>query len=92
MSVTKKYLDVLQAKLDELTLSLSEKELEIEGKKQVIEKDVDFIFYPSLTYSKKEDLKATNHFNCPVCGADHLCRRIGFSNRRTADISKNDYH
>jgi len=36
-----KELSEKQAKLDELTLSLSEKELEIEGKKQVIEKDVD---------------------------------------------------
>ena len=32
----------------------------------LIEKNVDFIFYPSLTYSKKEDLNATNHYNCPV--------------------------
>ncbi len=32
----------------------------------LIEKDVDFIFYPSLTYSKKEDQKADNHYNCPI--------------------------
>ena len=32
----------------------------------LIEKNVDFIFYPSLTYSKKEDSKANNHYNCPI--------------------------
>ena len=32
----------------------------------LVEKDVDFIFYPSLTYSKKEDPKANNHYNCPI--------------------------
>lgn len=32
----------------------------------LIEKQVDFIFYPSLTYSKKEDPEANNHYNCPI--------------------------
>lgn len=32
----------------------------------LIEKQVDVIFYPSLIYSHKEDLKADNQFNCPV--------------------------
>ena len=32
----------------------------------LIEKDVDFIFYPSLTYAKKEDSGADNHYNCPI--------------------------
>ncbi len=32
----------------------------------LIEKGVDFIFYPSLMYSKQEDEKANNHYNCPI--------------------------
>lgn len=32
----------------------------------LIEKDVDFIFYPSVFYEKKEYKKADNHVNCPV--------------------------
>ena len=32
----------------------------------LIEKDVDFIFYPSMTYAKKEDSGADNHYNCPI--------------------------
>ncbi|MCU7201737.1 2-hydroxyacyl-CoA dehydratase [Turicibacter sanguinis] len=32
----------------------------------LVEKKVDFIFYPSLTYSKQEDKKADNHYNCPI--------------------------
>src|SRR5699024_7926371 len=32
----------------------------------LIEKGVDFIFYPSVFYEKKEDDGANNHLNCPV--------------------------
>lgn len=32
----------------------------------LIEKEVDTIFYPSIIYSNKEDDKAANNFNCPV--------------------------
>lgn len=32
----------------------------------LVEKEVDFIFYPSLTYSKQEDKNADNHYNCPI--------------------------
>jgi len=32
----------------------------------LIEKNVDFIFYPSVFYEKKEDDGADNHLNCPV--------------------------
>ncbi len=32
----------------------------------LIEKDIDFIFYPSVFYEKQEDEKADNHLNCPV--------------------------
>lgn len=32
----------------------------------LIEKEVKFIFYPSLLYEKKEQEKADNHFNCPI--------------------------
>ena len=32
----------------------------------LIEKEVDTIFYPSIIYSDKEDEKAANNFNCPV--------------------------
>ena len=32
----------------------------------LIEKEVDTIFYPSIIYAGKEDEKAANNFNCPV--------------------------
>ncbi|HEX3033297.1 MAG TPA: BadF/BadG/BcrA/BcrD ATPase family protein, partial [Bacillota bacterium] len=32
----------------------------------LLEKGVDFIFYPSLTYEQKEDPGADNHYNCPI--------------------------
>jgi len=32
----------------------------------LIEKEVDTIFYPSIIYSNKEDDQAANNFNCPV--------------------------
>ncbi|HSH35542.1 acyl-CoA dehydratase activase, partial [Schnuerera sp.] len=32
----------------------------------LIEKDIDFIFYPSIFYEKKEDDEVDNHVNCPV--------------------------
>ena len=32
----------------------------------LIEKEVDTIFYPSIIYSNKEDEQAANNFNCPV--------------------------
>ena len=32
----------------------------------LIEKEVDTIFYPSIIYSTKEDDQAANNFNCPV--------------------------
>ena len=32
----------------------------------LIEKDIDFIFYPSVFYEEKEDQNADNHLNCPV--------------------------
>ena len=32
----------------------------------LIEKEVDTIFYPSIIYSNKEDENAANNFNCPV--------------------------
>lgn len=35
----------------------------------LIAKQVDFIFYPAILYEKKEDKKATNHYNCPVVAA-----------------------
>lgn len=33
---------------------------------ELIEKDIDFIFYPSVFYENKEDDEADNHLNCPV--------------------------
>ncbi|OQY31833.1 MAG: 2-hydroxyglutaryl-CoA dehydratase [Spirochaetaceae bacterium 4572_59] len=32
----------------------------------LIKKDVDFIFYPSIPYERKEDSEAGNHYNCPI--------------------------
>lgn len=32
----------------------------------LIAKDVDFIFYPSVVYDRKEFADADNHFNCPI--------------------------
>lgn len=32
----------------------------------LIEKGVDFIFYPCLTHEQKEQAEADNHFNCPI--------------------------
>jgi predicted CoA-substrate-specific enzyme activase len=32
----------------------------------LIEKGVDFIFYPCITYEQKEQKGADNHFNCPI--------------------------
>ena len=32
----------------------------------LIEKNVDFIFYPSIPFEKKEDKEANNHYNCPI--------------------------
>ena len=32
----------------------------------LIEKGVDFIFYPCLTHEEKEQKEADNHFNCPI--------------------------
>lgn len=32
----------------------------------LINKDVDFIFYPSITHEQKQIKEATNHFNCPI--------------------------
>lgn len=32
----------------------------------LIGKGVDFIFYPSLIYSRQEDEQANNHYNCPI--------------------------
>lgn len=32
----------------------------------LIEKDIKFIFYPSVSYERKENNDADNHYNCPV--------------------------
>jgi len=32
----------------------------------LIEKEVDFIFYPSIAYEEKEVAGADNHYNCPI--------------------------
>lgn len=32
----------------------------------LLEKGVDFIFYPSVTFEKKEQSRADNNFNCPI--------------------------
>ncbi len=32
----------------------------------LIKRGVDFIWYPSIPYEKKEDPGATNHYNCPI--------------------------
>ena len=32
----------------------------------LVEKDVDFIFYPSIVYEQKEQEGATNQYNCPI--------------------------
>lgn len=32
----------------------------------LISSEVDFIFYPSVVYEKKEIAEATNHYNCPI--------------------------
>jgi len=32
----------------------------------LVEKGVDFIFYPCLTHEHKEQAEADNHFNCPI--------------------------
>lgn len=32
----------------------------------LIERDIDFIFYPSVFYEEKEDKASDNHLNCPV--------------------------
>lgn len=32
----------------------------------LIEKGIKFIFYPCITYEKKEQKEADNHFNCPI--------------------------
>ena len=32
----------------------------------LIDKDIKFIFYPSVFYEEKEDALSDNHLNCPV--------------------------
>ncbi len=32
----------------------------------LLEKGVDFIFYPCLTHEQREQAEADNHFNCPI--------------------------
>ncbi|MGI6225290.1 MAG: acyl-CoA dehydratase activase-related protein [Peptococcales bacterium] len=32
----------------------------------LVEKGLEFIFYPSITHEQKEDQEADNHFNCPI--------------------------
>lgn len=32
----------------------------------LIDRGIDFIFYPSITYEQKEQLEADNYFNCPI--------------------------
>ncbi len=32
----------------------------------LVEKDINFIFYPSITYEQREQEEADNHFNCPI--------------------------
>ncbi|MBD3107774.1 2-hydroxyacyl-CoA dehydratase [Bacillus sp. AGMB 02131] len=32
----------------------------------LVEQDVDFIFYPSVVFEKKENEESTNHYNCPI--------------------------
>ncbi|WP_051688078.1 2-hydroxyacyl-CoA dehydratase [Desulfofalx alkaliphila] len=32
----------------------------------LVDKGIDFIFYPSITYEIKEQEEADNHFNCPI--------------------------
>ncbi|MDP4090330.1 MAG: acyl-CoA dehydratase activase-related protein, partial [Bacillota bacterium] len=32
----------------------------------LISKGIDFIFYPSIAFEKKEDEHADNHYNCPI--------------------------
>lgn len=32
----------------------------------IIEKGVDFIFYPCITHERQEQAEADNHFNCPI--------------------------
>lgn len=32
----------------------------------LIEKNINFIFYPCVYYEKKENKEASNHFNCPI--------------------------
>ncbi|HOV63489.1 MAG TPA: acyl-CoA dehydratase activase-related protein, partial [Spirochaetia bacterium] len=34
--------------------------------KDLIERGVDFIFYPGIPFEKKEDEGANNHYNCPI--------------------------
>ncbi len=33
---------------------------------KLIDRKVDFIFYPSVPYEVKEDVDADNHYNCPI--------------------------
>ncbi len=37
--------------------------------KDLIEKDVDFIFYPAVLYERQEEKKKGAHYNCPVVAA-----------------------
>ena len=32
----------------------------------LIEQGIDFIFYPSVAYERKEVEGANNHYNCPI--------------------------
>jgi predicted CoA-substrate-specific enzyme activase len=34
----------------------------------LLEKDIDTIFYPNMPYNEMESLKLQNHYNCPVVG------------------------
>lgn len=55
----------------------------------LIEKDVDFIFYPSINYERMEYESAGNHFNCPVVNSYPEVVHNNMDNLREQNIS---YH
>src|SRR5699024_1596824 len=52
----------------------------------LVEKQVDMIFYPSVFYEEKEHVSAQNHLNCPVVSGYPDVIRNNSDNIKEADI------
>ncbi len=53
----------------------------------LIEKDIDFIFYPSVFYEKKEDELSDDHLNCPVVAGYPELIKVNIVELKEKDIN-----